>query len=233
MKKNRITIITSICIFTLIGSIFGYVSLQNNDKLKLYNGLPVNMSSGILLYDTDDLNQAVGISDYVFMAKVNKILRTEYKNPIEIEVSGNRPETKIVTDPYTIYSITVIENIKGELLTSKPIEFMQYGGINEDGKSYTFLNNCTLLNEGEYYVLMVDTWGGKGGTIEIADSNRIIALGTNLDLTKKATVIFKYKIAYSNEKIPASGEGILKNKEKFMSKYDVNYSTEIIKDLEN
>ena len=149
----------------------------------------------------------------MFVAKVNKILRTEYRNPVEVEIGIG--QSVIQKDPYTIYEIEVVENLKGNLKTNEPIEFVQYGGINEDGKSYSLLADSSFLNVGDYYLLMVgvipDTL-----EIEISDNNRMICLGK--DLVKAENMINTYKGLISNE---VNEWNEMKNKS--ISKFDMNY----------
>lgn len=74
--------------------------------------MPIYTTSAMWVYDGSTPEKAMGISDYAFVAKVDKILRTEYKNPVEIEITANGEKKEMVYDPYTVYEITVIENIK-------------------------------------------------------------------------------------------------------------------------
>lgn len=209
MKINK-KIILVIIIVILLGSVAGYLSTQNK---QFYNGKRVWISHVSRSYDTSKPETAVNVSDYVFVAKVNKVLRTEYRNPVEVEIGIE--QTIIQKDPYTIYEIEVVENLKGNLKTDKPIEFVQYGGINEDGKSYSMLADSSFLNVGDYYLLMVgvipDTL-----EIEISDNNRMICLGN--DLAKADNVINTYKELISSE---ANELNEIKNKN--ISKFDVNY----------
>lgn len=227
MKKNTMKFILpiAICICILMGIVAGR---RNSTKVnqEYYNGLPLTTSRATFMYDTSTPEKAIGVSDYVFVAKINKILRTEYRDEIEIE-TGLFQKQKIST-PYTIYSINVIENIKGNLKTTEAIEYMQYGGLNEDQKGYTFMSGGSLLNDGEYYILMVNTWGGEGGTIEVAEPSRIISLGSDYNPNLKANIdiIDKYKTAYENEIIPIDENGEKIEIERNISKYDVNYIEE-------
>lgn len=194
----------------LLGSVAGYLSVRNKH---FYNGKRVWISHVSRNHDTSKPEIAVNISDYVFVAKVNKILRTDYRNPVEVEIGIG--QTIIQKDPYTIYEIEVIENLKGNLKTNEPIEFVQYGGINEDGESYSLLEDSSFLNVGDYYLLMVgvipDTL-----EIEISDNNRMICLGK--DLSKANNVVDTYKKLISNE-VNIVNETDSKN----ISKFDVNY----------
>ena len=107
----------------------------SKENIDYIGGLPVDYAHAIYAYDTSTPENTAMASKYIFIAKVNKVLRTEYWNPVEVEVDENTTTT--LYDPFTVYSIDVIKNIKGELITSESIELMQYGGINKEGDSYT------------------------------------------------------------------------------------------------
>jgi hypothetical protein len=63
---------------------------------------------------------------------------------------------------------------------------------------------------------MVSTWEDNGGTIEVSDSNRIVDLGAEYDLTKESSTVLNYEKAYESEIIP-------ENKVDLISKFDINY----------
>lgn len=171
------------------------------------------------VYDGSTPEKAMGISDYAFVAKVDKILRTEYKNPVEIEITANGEKKEMVYDPYTVYEITVIENIKWEIVTGKPIELIQYGGLNYDRKSYTFLENGELLEEGDYYILLANVWP-DGNILESSDPARIIKINnySKSNINNTDDNVLKYKKAYQNQIIP---EEFKENN--LISKYDIKY----------
>ena len=213
MKKSKKIIIMSV-IFVLIivvavGVYLFYSTMQNT-----------TISSGMYMYDTSTPERAVGISDYVFVAKIDGIARTEYRNPITVETGLSSSETR--TTPYTVYNIEVVKNIKGELITSEPIEYMQYGGINEDGETYTFMEGTGLLETGKYYILMVGTFEGDGGIIEVTEPNRRILLDDveNDEDVENSELVKRYEEAYKNEVIPEGFE----EEDRYISKYDVNYT---------
>ncbi len=215
MKKYKILIaLIGLTVASGISGI-GY-SKFTSDKTDLYNGLPVAWSNGSYFYDISTPEKAIGVSDYTFVAKINQQLRTEHKY-----VGTEGLDNGI---PYTIYSISVIKNIKGELITSKPIEFMQYGGLELDKKAYQLPVNGELLEVGSYYILMVQTWGGEeGNVIETGIPSNIVKLGTSLDSKNATTLIQNYSAAYENEEIPyvASKKAPLKRVE---SRFDVKYN---------
>lgn len=212
MKKSKKFIIMSV-VFVLIivvavGVYLFFSTMQNT-----------TISSGIYMYDTSTPERAVGISDYVFVAKIDGIARTEYRNPTTVETGLSSSETR--TTPYTVYNIEVVKNIKGELITSESIEYMQYGGINEDGETYTFMEGTGLLETGKYYILMVDTFEGNGGIIEVTEPNRRILLDDveNDEDVENSELVKRYEDAYKNEYIPEGAE----EETRYVSKYDVNY----------
>lgn len=224
MKKNKIIFI---CIATILVLAIATVTIMQiyyrkgieQSSQKFYNGLPVNISRATYMYDTSTPEQAIGISDYVFVAKVNEIIRTEHRNPITVETGLFSSET--ITTPYTFYSIDVVKNIKGELITSEPIEYMQYGGINEDGESYTFMEGTELLETGKYYLIMADTFGEDGGEINVTEPNRRVLLEdvNSVEDIENSEIVKRYEEAYKNEIIPEN----FNTNERYISKYDVNY----------
>ena len=216
MKKINLKILILVSCIAITLSFCTISCLNSVDTVEFYNGLPVSYSHASFAFDTSVPEIAVGASDYVFIAKINNILRTEYLNPVEIEIN-NEGDTIIMSDPYTIYSIDVVQNIKGELITSKSIELMQYGGLNENGESYSFLEGGSLLKEGEYYILLPDAIE-DGGSIEVADPNRIVSLGSGIakNQIKDNKLVRKY--------IKACEKQLKKlKKTNHISKYDLNY----------
>lgn len=216
MKTTKFKTFGIAILFGIIGVISAVMINSNSvdSAQETFNGLPVNNCSAFLGYDTSTPEKTIGCSDYAFVAKVNKVLRTEYTHIAPTK-------TKTLSTPYTIYEIEVVENIKGELDTSKPIELKQFGGLEENGKSYTFIEGGSLLNEGEYYIIMACTWADKNGEdIETSNPDTIVPLGTDYNPLARNSTVSQYKLAYENEEIPE----ILKNEEKALSKYDVNYT---------
>ena len=213
MKKSKKFIIMSV-IFVLIIVVavavyLFYISISRIPQVtELYS------------YNTSIPEHAVGISDYVFVAKVNGIARTDYidTGTVELSTTGN----KEIESPYTVYNIEVVKNIKGELITSELIEYMQYGGINEDGETYTFMEGTGLLETGKYYILLVNTYREDGGTLKTSDQNRIILLDDveNDEDVENSELVKRYEEAYKNEYIPEGAEEATR----YISKYDVNYT---------
>ncbi len=217
MKKKVIITVSFLAIFVLLGILY----FKNNfsaKTTKTYRGLPVDYFHATYAYDTSTLRKAIGSSNYVFIGRINKIIRTEYANPVEIEVDTENTET--VYDPYTIYSVNVIKNIKGNLITNESIELMQFGGINYDKKSYSFLENSEYLNDDEYYILMPTTIG-ENGLLEVSNPNKIIKLGSSITDEKINKIVDKYSKEFAKQEIPVSSSGkVMINNNP--SKYDLS-----------
>lgn len=198
MKKKVlfITIILAIVLGILAGIFFN----NSSDDL-------IVRTYASRIGDSSVPENAVEYSDYVFIAKINKILRTDYRNPVEVGFGI------VQKDPYTIYEISVIENLKGNLITDEPIELVEYGGINEDGKTYTLFEDADLLNIGEYYLLLVSVIPDTD-ELEVSDNNRMLSLGENLSEID-SNLVNQYKEIISNETNVTELD---------ISKYDVNYN---------
>lgn len=148
-----------------------------------YKDLPINYISASYAYDTSTPEKTTGVADYSFIAKINGILRTEYRYPSQVVRDG---EEVTVYDPYTVYSVDVIENIKGEITQNTSIEIVLHGGISEDGKSYVFMEGMEFLNVGEYYILLPYT--ASDGRLGISNKTSIVSLGL---LTESEIATFK------------------------------------------
>lgn len=151
-----------------------------------YKDLPKFEAIAGYAYDTSSPEKAIGVADYVFIAKINGIIRTEYKF-----------STK---DPYTVYSATVIENIKGEIIKDENIEIIVHGGLNIDKKSYTIFSGIDFLNVGEYYILLPYT--ASDGRLGISNNTSIVYLGKSIG--SSTNTVERYREAAKN---PIAPEG--------------------------
>lgn len=137
----------------MVSTITGCGNYDDQNTAKTYNSLalstevPIIYDDASFMVDTEKPEEIVGWGDYVFVAKVEGELRTEYTN------IRNNADCTITGKPYTVYSITVVDNLKGRLKKNKPIEFFKHGGVNYDGKSISLLEGDQLLESGKYYIL--------------------------------------------------------------------------------
>lgn len=137
-----------------------------------YKNLPISYSAASYAYDTSTPEKAMGIADYAFIAKINGVLRTEYRHPSTVYRNG---EGQVVYDPYTVYSVEVIDNIKGEVIKTKNLEVVQHGGITSDGSQIVLMEGMELLKVGEYYILLPYT--ASDGRLGISSTTSIVNLG--------------------------------------------------------
>lgn len=203
IKLSNILIAIILTIFSILLG-FGYKKFMANKNVETYLGLPVYTSLNSKIYDTSSIEDAIKYSDYAFIAKVNFLKTTQYKYDDKW--------------PYTIYDISVNKNISAQLITSKNIELIQYGGLNYDKKSYTFAKDEKYLNEGHYYFFTTQTWGlteGEGVIFEKA-----IDLGETLEQSE----IEEYSIDELKENTSYSINNSSTEYKKTISKYDVRYN---------
>ena len=232
-KINLAYLLLPILAYTIII----FVAFQKKENASYYNGLPVNYVYSCYAYDTSTPNKAVAVSKYVFIAKINNILRTDYFNPTEVKKFIFK---KTIYHPYTVYDVDVIYNLKGELVND--VELTHFGGINKDQKSYTFdasNNGFKFLNDGEYYIVLASTFYYNDSLI-ITGSNEdsLIPLGNidddvmndilnNKEVDAKYNYVVnkinEYKLAIKNEELPNDNSSILDDLLNKISKYDVNY----------
>ncbi|MEZ0119680.1 UNVERIFIED_ORG: hypothetical protein ABRZ91_003637 [Heyndrickxia coagulans] len=106
---------------------------------------------GTFSINRDNPEETVGDADYVFLARVEEKTGTAYKNTTQIETEEG---TKEISTPYTNYKITVLENMKGELETDKPIPLQKAGGISKDGSSIVTFDDDVLPEVGQSYVFL-------------------------------------------------------------------------------
>lgn len=74
-------------IVLIVGMFFtGCASKNNASQLNTnVSNLPIHQMHASFVYDTDNIREAVGICDYVFVAKVVSCDGTEYRNVITTE----------------------------------------------------------------------------------------------------------------------------------------------------
>lgn len=157
------------------------------------------------LYDYSTNEKLIGASDYVFVGKVNKILRTEHK----IKDDNN-------SSNQTIYSVSVIKNIKRKLITSSEIELNLFGGWDQNHETLYLPIGMNLLNENEYYIFFAYLDKDQS-PLTINNKLQLIKLGKNYD--KNSQIIKDIEKAYKNEEVPSKKDYMIP-KELFTSKYD-------------
>lgn len=167
----------------------------SNEKDLSKGDLPVTNLSGSFSIDVHDLNQIVGDADYVFVAKVNNEVETLYKDKVTIETKDG---TKEVSDPYTKYSITVIDNIKGKLKKNNEFDIIKQGGISEDQKSIVLYEDDELFQVGKYHIM--SAYAQPDGSLLVSGPNSSLVLTeTSKDKIVSSEEYKKYKKALERE----------------------------------
>ena len=226
---------------------------KNNESISSFetHDFPVYYTQMSYLNDTSTPELAIADAPYAFIAKINSINRTDYKNPVEVELTADGSETMTIYDPYTIYNITVIENIKGNLIKNTEIELEQMGGLNNYEESYTFPEDTGFLTVGDYYILIAYA-PFENDTIQINSSTSIVHLGkiennatinlfsniinnTNTTVKNEATNFYTANtntvekeainkvVEYKNASLSNSVQETLENNTYNKSKYDIYY----------
>jgi hypothetical protein len=96
-------------------------------------------STGISVINENNINEVIGLADYVFIAQVLK--------------KGKSYE-EYTAYPVTKYNLKVLENLKGTLKIKQSIDVIKDGGVTADGK-YLILNEGDFMpKEGGYYIFM-------------------------------------------------------------------------------
>ncbi|AVK86586.1 hypothetical protein C3943_25460 [Lysinibacillus sp. B2A1] len=146
--------------------------LVYSESVTTNSEIEVSLLSASFGIDVNNVNAVVGDADNVFVGYVEKLEGTEYKYPVTIETEVG---TKEVSSPYTNYSITVIDNIKGKL--KKNISVQKSGGISQDQDVYLLYEGDSLPVEGRYYIF--NTYNQPDGSILISGPNSNIELNIN------------------------------------------------------
>lgn len=200
MKKNLMLLVFAIPV--LILSLF-VTGCDNNFS----KDVPIDYINGDYVIDTENPREVIGLGDYVFVAQINKEIGTDYRNVKELD------NGKKIGIPYTIYSITVIDNLKGKIKKNKPIEFEKLGGIDIDKNSISLPEGDIMLEEGEYYIIIASSepdgrlaQGGPTAAIKLKDKSKSEIMSSQE---------YKYYQKYYKEEIKFE-------RQRFKSKYEEN-----------
>lgn len=195
-----------LCAFLLAVSLFTGCSKSESGVLTDLSGidpakLPVSTIQSSLIYDPDDLREAVGAADYVFAGKVVKVEGTEYRYVVPMEdENGNTVETGV---PYTHYTVQVMENLKGALQTDEPIPLVKSGGIEQDQKYVCLYENDVLPEAGNIYMFRAYTQE-DGSLLISGPASNIPISAKNSSGIVKSQEYQKYEDAVKHPIIPES-----------------------------
>ncbi|HHY72372.1 MAG TPA: hypothetical protein GX497_03935 [Bacillus bacterium] len=215
-KKNILIAVTAVLV---VGGAVGVNSISKNNDSGVAESsvdiskLPVYPIRGSFVYDVNNKNEAVGISDYVFVGKVVSNNGTIYKDVVTMEDENGKP--KEVGTPYTSYTIEVVDNIKGKLKKDSPIDVLKHGGVTQDNKAVFVFENDELPEANKFYIFL--GYAQKDGSILISGPNSNILLNTSANQLKQNINSLKeyqeYRKAFQDEIIKVK-------RERFTSKFE-------------
>ena len=113
MKKKKLTMYVLVIGIIICGVVFGNCYLNKVKKNEGNIEYTVKRMHATYSYNVNDMGKLVADADYIFVAKVDSIVNTVYKNPVKIEGTW-------ISRPYTQYKLRISRNIKGNLSTNVP-----------------------------------------------------------------------------------------------------------------
>lgn len=182
----------------LVISILFFTTNNNYNTSKNINteNLPINYLSGSYSINTEDYRELAGDADNIFVAKIDKLIDTEYRDMFKRE-----DESKNMEDwgsPYTNYEVTVLENIKGNLIKDTPIPITKSGGVIYDNSAIEVYENDQLPKVGNIYVMYGYTQSDGSILVSGPNSNHELDLKNNKTILHKNDVYEKIFTGYKN-----------------------------------
>ncbi|WP_285767259.1 cell surface protein [Peribacillus sp. SI8-4] len=212
MGKKKVQILASLLFMVSFSLIVSACSNTQKDVSNISpedkKNLKVIRMDGSFAVDVNNPKETVGDADYVFIGRVDEDIDTIYKDHVTIET---REGTKEVSTPYTNYKVTVLQNIKGDLVTDTSISIQKAGGINQDGSSVVLYQDDSLPKEGKSYVFLAYAQDDESLLVLGPNSNEYVE-GIKQDVTSEKMVkgkaslneeaievVSEYENAYENE----------------------------------
>ncbi|MFA6866998.1 MAG: hypothetical protein WCR54_05730 [Clostridia bacterium] len=196
MKRKIVLLLLILSVLIISFGCTKNLSKEEEYELLASSDVPVNTIKASFSIDTYNLQEVVGNTDYVFVAKVTAYKKTIFDTPSEI--------------PETVYAVQVIENIKGELIVNEEIELIKKGGLDKEYKyKYIFIDDI-LPQVDNYYIFC--TYALKSGEIRASAQNSNLKI-ENIRNLHEETNYLNILDAYENQNV----EYI---RERYTSKYD-------------
>ena len=216
-KKKMIPVTACLVVLAAVVGIVGYnLNWFGLRKCKCQPGDVVKTSymEGDFAINYNDLNQVVGSADYVFVGTVESDEGTVYKNYVTMETENGG--TKEVGAPYSNFMVTVIENVKGNLITEKPIPVQKHGGLSEDGTTIYLYEGDELPMVGSTYIFFA--YAQQDGSLLISGPvSNIHLIKKNID--EEVIDIYKELPEY-HEILEAYENQVEEERTRFKSSYE-------------
>lgn len=209
-NKKKNTLLLAL-VFSVALIVTGYFVANTNLSNVDISKLPVYPMRATFVYDTNNVKEAVGICDYVFIGEVVSCDGTQYKNIITMEDENGKP--KEVGSPYTNYTINVMENIKGELITEESIKITKQGGVSKNRDAVYVFENDELPVANNTYIFLA--YAQKDGSLLVSGPNSNVLLNTTGTYSSTSNTEYtEYKEAVENEINPVE-------RKRYTSIYDI------------
>ncbi|MDR2945071.1 MAG: hypothetical protein LBU81_08375 [Methanosarcinales archaeon] len=226
MKFNKYILGSILLIGLFAAAVIAFPGIVNPENASsgetqsaMIDGIRVNYLQNSYVIDVENPAELVGDADYVFVAEIEKLTGTAYRFPVMIlDEDGKEIEA---TTPFTEYQVSVIQNIKGDLVLNQTIPLQKKGGISKDNKTYTIPAGDFLPKEGTVYIFLA--YAQDDGSLVVSGRNSVIELDKdtdsemiqkNYDRLRSDSQILTFQKAYENQ--------ILRDREHSVSIYDVS-----------
>lgn len=148
INHSKKLVVVFLAIAGLLLFLFSFIKYNNRSS----ENISTSILFGTYTIDINNINELVGDADYVFAGKVVSLEGYEYKFPVIVEnEDGNEIEQSL---PYTNYTVKVLKNIKGDLITDNSIPIQKAGGLSQDGSQYVVYEEDELPEVGSSYIFM-------------------------------------------------------------------------------
>ena len=162
-KTTKLVALFSLCALCL----GGYMVSQFSSGIPTTENLPVEYLYADFAIDTNNPYEVVGFADYYFIATVDEVVGTSYRNEVTLETEDGGQRK--VSTPYTEYSVDVLRNIKGTLPEDESILLTKVGGVSRDEKSVVVYKNDMMLEPGKIYAMTACVQ--QNGTLLVSGPN--------------------------------------------------------------
>ncbi len=171
MKK--IAVFSSILgIGILIGAAALVLQNKQTNEESIGKEIPMYAIHADYNIDVENPEAVVGSGNYVFVGELTELTEltgTTYEDEVPIETEDST--TEYVGDAYTQYKVSVLSNIKNELVLNNDIPIAKHGGIREDESAYDIFENDQLPEVGKVYVFIAYTQDDGSLLVSGANSN--------------------------------------------------------------
>lgn len=177
-KLSYVIIIIAIIILLSVGCT---MSLEQEYELLTSGKLKSSYVHADYIMNINDMREVVGYSDYVFVGKITEYKGTDHDTPSGI--------------PLTIYSVKVLDNIKGSLIQDSDVEVNITGGLAKNYRRVVSVNEVKPYPKiDDYYIFIVGS--SDTGQLYASTEKSTIKIDTIINYqedTKYLDILFAYQ----------------------------------------